>query len=110
MLVGYFLLALAIATDVLSTVLSAKADGLSEKATQIIALVFCILSFVASAIALKYIKAGYLYVLWTGIGAVGTILISWIYLNQKMNLAGLVGVIFIVIGVTIVTAFGDVDI
>ena len=62
----------AIATDVLSTFYSAKGNGLVNKTAQGIALVLYIISFACAAIALKYMQAGILYVLWSGIGVLAT--------------------------------------
>lgn len=65
---GTWWLIFAIATDVLSTFYSAKGNGLVNKTAQGIALVLYIISFACAAIALKYMQAGILYVLWSGVG------------------------------------------
>ncbi|MGN3681163.1 SMR family transporter [Acinetobacter baumannii] len=65
---GAWWLIFAIATDVLSTFYSAKGNGLVNKTAQGIALVLYIISFACAAIALKYMQAGILYVLWSGVG------------------------------------------
>ena len=69
---GAWWLLFAIATDVLSTFYSAKGNGLVNKTAQGIALVLYIISFACAAIALKYMQAGILYVLWSGIGVLAT--------------------------------------
>ncbi len=54
---GTWWLIFAIATDVLSSLYSAKGNGLVNKTDQGIALVFYIISFSCAAIALKYMKS-----------------------------------------------------
>ncbi len=73
---GAWWLLFAIATDVLSTFYSAKGNGLVNKTAQGIALVLYIISFACAAIALKYMQAGILYVLWSGIGVLATAFFS----------------------------------
>lgn len=79
---GAWWLIFAIATDVLSTFYSAKGNGLVNKTAQGIALVLYIISFACAAIALKYMQAGILYVLWS---VMITVVIKHA-LNQAMSL------------------------
>ncbi len=51
---------------------SYKGNGLVNKTAQGIALVLYIISFACAAIALKYMQAGILYVLWSGVGILAT--------------------------------------
>ena len=84
---GAWWLLFAIATDVLSTFYSAKGNGLVNKTAQGIALVLYIISFACAAIALKYMQAGILYVLWSGIGVLATAFLAKIFLGQNSTLS-----------------------
>lgn len=106
---GVIWLCIAIIFDVLSTFLSAKADGLERPIEQGIALTLYIASFVCCAIALKYMQAGILYVLWSGIGVVATAFLARVYLGQVIDLAGWIGICFIVIGLMIIAQFSNID-
>lgn len=108
--VGIVWLALAIVGDVLSTFYSAKANGLEDPKSQLIAGILYIGSFVCCAIALKYMQAGILYVLWAGIGTVATALLAQHFLGQMIDTAGWVGMAFIVIGLTIISQWSNIDV
>lgn len=106
---GYYWLTVAIVTDVLSTFLSAKANGLENKLEQGIALVLYIVSFACAAIALKYMQTGILYVLWSGLGVLATAMLSRVYLGQVIDTAGWIGIGFIVVGLVIISQFSVID-
>lgn len=96
--------------DVLSTFLSAKANGLEHPTEQGLALVLYIASFACCAIALKYMQAGILYVLWSGIGVVATAFLARLYLGQVIDTAGWIGIGFIVIGLMIIAQYSNIDV
>lgn len=108
--VGLIWLSGAISADVLSTFFSAKANGLEDKLSQGIAGFFYLASFVCCAIALKYIQAGILYVLWAGIGAIATAFLAQAILGQKLDLAAWIGMGFIIVGVTVIAQYSSIDI
>lgn len=107
---GVYWVLLAIAADVFSTIFSAKANGLEDKISQGIAGLLYISSFVFCAIALKYMQAGILYVLWAGIGAVATAVLAHYWLGQHIDKAGYIGISFIIIGLTIILKWSSIDI
>ena len=102
---GIIWLMIAIATDVLSTFYSAKGNGLVNKADQAIALILYIISFACAAYALKFMQAGILYVLWSGIGVIATT-----FLGQNIDIAGWIGIGFITIGLIIIAQFSNIDV
>lgn len=107
---GVYWLILAIAADVASTLYSAKANGLEDKLSQGIAAVLYFGSFVFCAIALKHMQAGILYVLWAGLGAVATAFLAQKFLGQQIDLAGYIGIGFIVGGLTIIAQWSNIDV
>ncbi|APU49596.1 DMT family transporter [Acinetobacter junii] len=107
---GVIWLLIAIATDVLSTFYSAKANGLVNKLDQAIALVLYLISFTCAAIALKYMQAGILYVLWSGIGVIATAALAKVFLGQNIDLAGWIGIGFITIGLMIIAQYSNIDV
>ena len=107
---GVIWLLFAIATDVLSTFYSAKGNGLVNKFDQGIALVLYLVSFTCAAIALKYMQAGILYVLWSGLGVIATAALAKVFLGQHIDLAGWVGIGFITIGLMIIAQYSNIDV
>ncbi|HFG7030330.1 TPA: multidrug efflux SMR transporter [Acinetobacter baumannii] len=108
--IGVIWLLGAIASDVLSTFFSAKANGLEDKLSQGIAGVLYFASFVCCAIALKYMQAGILYVLWAGIGAISTAFLAQAFLGQRLDMAAWIGIAFIVVGLAIISQFSSLDV
>ncbi|BBR74817.1 multidrug efflux SMR transporter [Acinetobacter baumannii] len=102
---GALWLIFAIVTDVLSTFYSAKGNGLVNKTAQGIALVLYIISFACAAIALKYMQAGILYVLWSGVGVLATAFLAKIFLGQNIDVAGWIGIGFITVGLMIIAQY-----
>lgn len=108
--IGVIWLLGAITSDVLSTFFSAKANGLEDKISQGVAGLLYFGSFVCCAIALKYMQAGVLYVLWAGIGAVATAFLAQAFLGQRLDTAAWIGIVFIVIGLMIIAQFSNIDV
>ena len=107
---GVIWLLIAIATDVLSTFYSAKGNGLVNKLDQGNALVLYMISSACAAYALKFMQAGILYVLWSGIGVIATALLAKAFLGQSIDLAGWLGIGFITVGLTIIAQFSNIDV
>lgn len=107
---GTIYLLIAIAADVLSTFYSARANGWQNKTDQIVAFGLYFISFVGAAMALKYMKAGILYVLWAGIGGAATALLAKLFLKQSIDTPGWIGITLIILGVTVIAQWSDLDV
>lgn len=103
-------LILAIVADILSTFFSAKANGLTNPYLQLLAGILYMSSFALCAYSLKHIQAGILYVLWSGLGAVGTTLLSKYFLGQEIDTHGWVGIVIICVGVGYIAQFSNLDV
>ncbi len=68
------------------------------------------ISFACAAYALKFMQAGILYVLWSGIGVIATALLAKAFLGQNIDLAGWLGIGFITVGLTIIAQFSNIDV
>lgn len=62
-------------------------------------LVALVASLACLGLAVRSIPIGTAYAIWTGIGAVGTVIIGLLYFNEPMSAARLVSVGFILIGI-----------
>lgn len=109
-MIGTLWLLGAIFTDVLSTFYMAKANGVENKIALATGAVLYLLSFVTCVLALKYIQAGILYVLWAGIGAVSTALIAQFFLNQRMDTPAIIGLSCIIFGITVIAQYSNIEI
>lgn len=75
----------------------------SEGFTQIKATIFTvitmILSYVFLALGVKQLPIGTAYAVWTGIGAVGTVIYGMIYFNESKDLLRILFIFLIVVGI-----------
>ncbi len=55
-------------------------------------------------------QAGILYVLWAGLGAVATAFLAQKFLGQHIDLAGYVGIAFIVVGLSIIAQWSNIEV
>lgn len=109
-LIGMFWLILAIICDILSTIYMAKAEGFKNLVPLAVGGLLYFGSFVTCVLALKYMQAGILYVVWAGVGAVATIAIANVMLGQKLDTAAYIGGTLIVMGVTIISKYSNIDV
>jgi quaternary ammonium compound-resistance protein SugE len=75
----------------------------TQSFTKLVPSIFTIVSMIVSvyllAIALKTLPIGTAYTIWTGIGAVGTVLFGMIYLGESREFLRILFILFIVVGI-----------
>ena len=105
---SWLLLSVAILTEVVATSALKASDGFTKVTPSIVVIVGYVLSFYFLSLALKGIPVGVAYATWAGLGIVLITLIAWVMYGQKLDLAALVGMGFILIGVVIMNLFSNV--
>lgn len=102
---AYGALGVAIVLEVIGTTMLQK----SEQFTRLLptlAMAICYLSaFYFLSIVLKTMPVGLAYAIWSGLGIVLISIIGYVLFEQKLDLAALVGLGFIIVGVVIVNGF-----
>ena len=58
-----------------------------------------IVSFAFLSLALKTLPLGTAYAVWTGIGAVGTVIVGMLLLDEPRDIARIVCLLFIIVGI-----------
>ena len=101
----YIFLVLAIIAELFATASLKKANGFTVWLPSIISVAGYTLSAFFLSWALKQIPIGVAYSIWASLGIVCTILIGFFMYNQKLDVAGFVGIFLILAGVIIVTGF-----
>ena len=76
-------------------------DGFTRGLPAAVTIVAMILSFGLLSIAMKSLPLGTAYVIWTGIGAVGTFGIGVVYLGESLSLARITAAALIVAGMAL---------
>ena len=100
-----FILMLAILTEVIGTAALKFSQGFTKLVPSLLVAAGYGLSFYLFAIALKQIPLGAAYAIWAGVGTAGTILISLYLLHEKMDIAMVIGVALILLGVFVMSFF-----
>jgi quaternary ammonium compound-resistance protein SugE len=74
-------------------------EGFSRTWPTLLMLVSGGLSFYLLSVSMKSLPVGNAYAVWTGIGAVGTVLLGIVLLNEPRDLFRLVSILLIVVGI-----------
>ena len=80
--------------------------GFTRPVPTVFTLVTMVMSFVLLAQALKVIPVGTGYAVWTGIGAVGTVLLGIWFFGESVNLGRILCIVMIVGGILGLKFFG----
>lgn len=104
-LVAYFFLALAIASEVTGSAFLQRSEQFSKLVPTIVMVVFYVASFFFLSQALKVLPLGVAYAIWGGLGIVLTALVSVFVFRQALDLAAIIGIALIVAGVIVMNVF-----
>lgn len=102
---SWFYLSIAILAEIIATTALKKAEGFSLLAPSIITIIGYAIAFYFLSLSLRYIPVGVAYAVWSGVGIVAISIIGLILFKQSLDLAALIGIGFIVIGVLILNVF-----
>lgn len=101
----YIFLFLAIVFEVIGSGFMKTSEGFTKLVPTIIFIGAYITCFYFLSLALKAIPLGTAYAIWAGLGIVLTAVVSVILFKQKLDLAAIIGIVFIVVGVIIMNVF-----
>jgi small multidrug resistance pump len=93
------ILVLAILSGVAGTVALKASEGFTRLGPNALVVVGYGLSFYLLAQALKQIPLGIAYAIWSGLGAAGAGVAGILLWRESLNLAGIIGILLIVVGV-----------
>lgn len=102
----YVLLAMAIVFEIIATTLLKASEGFSKLIPAAGCVVFYILCFYSFSKALLKIDLGVAYATWCAGGIVATTVIAAVVFGQKLNTAGVIAVVLIVVGCVILNLYG----
>ena len=103
----WLLLGLAIASEVTATASLKASEGFTKLAPPIVVLAGYSAAFYFLSLTLEDIPIGVAYAVWSGVGVAAITLISVFYMDQKIDIAGVVGISLIVIGVIVLRLFSE---
>ena len=103
----WFYLGLAIASEVAATASLKASEGFTKLVPSIVVLVGYSAAFYFLSLTLEDIPIGVAYAVWSGVGVAAITLISVFYMDQKIDLAGVIGIGLIVLGVIVLRLFSQ---
>ena len=98
---SYVYLTLAIVSEIAATSLLKLSQGFSKMLFGILALVLYGLCFFCLALSLKGLQLNLAYAIWSGIGLVGTTVLSILFFHEKVTLTSLLGIALVIVGLVI---------
>ncbi|CAH1853275.1 DMT family transporter [Convivina intestini] len=102
---GYLLLALAIAGEIIATNLLKASAGFTRLWPSVGSMLTYGFCFYCFALSLKSVNLSIAYAVWAGLGIVITTLIAVFFWKEPINWPIIIGITLIVIGVVIVSWF-----
>jgi len=101
----WIFLAVAIAGEVVGTSALKASEGFSRFWPSAIVVVGYALAFFFLSLTLKTIPVGVAYAIWSGAGVALIALIAWLLYGQSLDLAAVIGMLLIVLGVIVLNVF-----
>lgn len=103
---GYWvLLGIAIISEVAATSLLKATEGFTRLWPSVIVICCYELSFILLTVTVKKIAVPIVYATWGGVGVALVTVVAWIWLDQKLDAAALIGIALIMSGVVVMQGF-----
>lgn len=103
----YVLLTIAIGSEIIATTLLKYSEGFTKFWPTVASMSVYFICYFTFSKALNGLNLGVAYAIWSGVGLVATAVISAMVFSQKLTTAGVIGIIFIVIGCVILNLYGS---
>lgn len=103
----YAILAIAIVSEVIGTLSLKASEGFTRLGPSMIVVVAYGLAFYFLSLTLKSIPVGIAYAVWSGIGVTLVALIGWLLFGQKLDIAAVLGMGLIIVGVIVLNLFSN---
>lgn len=99
---SYWFLGIAIVAEVMATSFLKSAEGFTRVWPSVIVVVGYAIAFLCLSLTLRTIPTGIAYAIWSGAGIVLVSAIAWIFMDQKLDAAAIVGMALIIAGVLVI--------
>jgi len=101
----FFLLSIAIVSEVIATTALKSSDGFTRLLPSVIVVLGYVTAFYFLSLVLRTIPTGIAYAIWAGVGIVLVSIVAWIVHKQTLDMAAIIGLGMIVGGVFVVNVF-----
>ena len=106
----YIYLSIAIIGEVIATSALKSSAGFSKLLPSMLVISGYGTAFYFLSLTLRTMPIGIVYALWSGVGVALISVIGWLVFKQSLDLAAIVGITLIVIGVVILNVFSKVSV
>ncbi|TPE45685.1 QacE family quaternary ammonium compound efflux SMR transporter [Maribrevibacterium harenarium] len=107
---SWIILGLAIIAEVIGTSALKASAGFSKLWPSLIVVVSYGIAFYFLSLTLKTIPVGIAYAVWAGLGIVLISLAGWLFFEQKLDFASIIGMGLIVAGVIVINLFSNTNV
>jgi len=101
----WFYLGIAILSEVLATASLKSTEGFTKIGPSVLVLIGYSAAFYFLSLTLEDIPIGVAYAVWSGVGVATITVVSVVYMDQKIDVAGVLGIGLIVAGVIVLRLF-----
>ena len=101
----WFYLGIAILSEVMATASLKSTEGFTKIGPSLLVLIGYSAAFYFLSLTLEDIPIGVAYAVWSGVGVATITIVSVVFMNQKIDLAGVLGIGLIVVGVIVLRLF-----
>ena len=102
---SYLALGIAIVSEVIATTALKSSDSFTRLVPSLIAIAGYSIALYLLTVAMKGISTGVAYAIWSGLGIVLISIAALIFHQQKIDLAGMLGMALIIAGVVVLKLF-----
>jgi small multidrug resistance pump len=101
----WFYLGIAILSEVMATASLKSTEGFTKIGPSLMVLIGYSAAFYFLSLTLEDIPIGVAYAVWSGVGVATITIVSVVFMDQKIDLAGVLGIGLIVVGVIVLRLF-----
>jgi small multidrug resistance pump len=102
---AWFFLLTAIVCEVVGTSALKPSNGFTRFWPSSVVVVGYAFAFYFLSLTLKTLPVGVAYAVWSGVGTALIVLVGWLFMGQRLDIAGMAGVLLIVLGVVVLNLF-----
>lgn len=103
--VSLIYLAAAIIMEVIATTALKYSESFTRLVPSVVTVICYAIAFWCLTIPMRTIPTGIIYAIWSGAGIFLIGAVGWLFLGQKLDMAALIGMAFIITGVLIINIF-----
>lgn len=104
---GYLYLSIAIIAEVIGTSALKAAEGFTRPWPSLLVVIGYGVAFYFLSLVLKTIPVGIAYAIWAGVGVALITLVGVVFFSQQLDLAAVIGMALIVLGVVVIQVFSN---